>query len=670
MSVPISPATGGRAAILAACVVVSLGGATGGARAEDTFARLQGLLSGYGETYYVARPTIELELDYEVEDEARTSQNTRSREIERTFTRSADIETEGWIYHPGLVVFSLGLNPEWKTEETAVKDGLDREDKQAAFDFFIDTTWFQFRPLTFNLYSQRRTHELDSELSEDTTTESSVSRFRATSKNPDLPTVLTLETRAIDTEGLFDSSENTNLVNIETTRSSGNGRTRLEAEYQQQERTISQAASSVDRYMIEADSRYDFGENENVQWVSNLRAQDMSTSGQGSQTNVSVSGSFMAQHTPSLRSDYRYRVETSRTGTFYSNTVGGSARLTHRLYENLVTTFGPSFTNVDFTSGAIKTREVELGFDYRRRIPWGQIQIDNGYRYRLEDDKTDAVFTQVLDESVVLDGTETTYLAKRNPDTTTIVVTDSTGLVVFTEGVDYVVVKSGNLVGLARTFIGSAIADGATVLVDYQFTPDAPHKVAQTTVTYGVSLGLFEMLRLFYSANRTWDNLISGVRPLELANDLTRRMGAEFQWRWSTTRVEFEDRQSTRIPQTEWTFEESILYRATPDFSIGLDAAYIKTHATDTGELTETKRYSANFRWRPTRRTSFEALGRSTNIGGDLRDTLRHDLELKYRWRFGLWSGSIEYEIQRDKDRINRQSRNRQDFFIRLVRQL
>lgn len=78
------------------------------------------------------------------------------------------------------------------------------------------------------------------------------------------------------------------------------------------------------------------------------------------------------------------------------------------------------------------------------------------------------VFYEVIDESHILNDSDTVYLNNENIDLKTIVITDETGTITYTESVDYNLVQDAAKVEIERIPTGG-ILDGQTILVDYHY---------------------------------------------------------------------------------------------------------------------------------------------------------------------------------------------------------
>ena len=65
------------------------------------------------QTFFIERPRLALDFAYEYENDKRTG-TTESDNTTRTFTEEFNLETNGWIYHPALLIYSLNFSPIWE----------------------------------------------------------------------------------------------------------------------------------------------------------------------------------------------------------------------------------------------------------------------------------------------------------------------------------------------------------------------------------------------------------------------------------------------------------------------------------------------------------------------------------------------------------------------------
>ncbi|MFQ5609770.1 MAG: hypothetical protein ACE5F8_05815, partial [Woeseiaceae bacterium] len=438
----------------------------------------------------------------------------------------------------------------------------------------------------------------------------------------------------------------------------------LLTEYVDQVRTIGVQTIDVDRFLANLNSNYSFSGSSRL---------TSTVFGLNSDSQVSKSKTFlwserlMVQHKPNLRSDYTARFDSRENENFRSDARILSAGIEHLLYENLTTRLELYSSNDDFNDGQVDVGEADLNFRYVRKIPTGVLSISNGYAYRLEDNNIDAASSQVLNESLSLTGSAQEFLARSNVDVASIVVTDATETVTFIEGIDYAVSIVGTSVSIERLIFGG-IADGDTVLVDYVFATRAPFEADRFSSRFGVNLQLWRTLRLYYNFSRIEEDLISGTRPSDLSDDRIRRLGASLRWRFSTTTVDYEVRDTVRTPLKRRRYQQSFAFRPTPSFSFGVSASYAKTDFLDTGSDSQAHGYAANLRWDLGRWGRFEIDAFTRDIDGESQQIRSEGLVSRWSLRYGAWNLFARYEDLDEADDLTTQTRDRRLVTLQLSR--
>ena len=118
-----------------------------------------------------------LELNYEIEDERQTSPFTDRDQRITTFRPRLDFRTEGWVYHPDLMLFSVGLTPERREEDTDVRrGGVDRDSTTSSLGYLLDLTFLRSRPYTLQLYASQSRNDFSTSLAPDSVTDSEIAR--------------------------------------------------------------------------------------------------------------------------------------------------------------------------------------------------------------------------------------------------------------------------------------------------------------------------------------------------------------------------------------------------------------------------------------------------------------------------------------------------------------
>lgn len=245
---------------------------------------------------------------------------------------------------------------------------------------------------------------------------------------------------------------------------------------------------------------------------------------------LSGSADLLLRHRPSFQTHYNYEGRVTDTELERSVFNEGEVGFRHQLYRNLTTSFDVGGYADDTDTGETIEPRTRLDLDYVRSIPYGSIAVASHIGYRLRDENFTTMVGQILDEPHTFDASNAVSLRSEFVRTSTVVVTDVSGLTIFVEDVDYRIQVIGTLTEIVR-LIGGTIPGGGSVSVDYEF--ERPRNRRFSTIDHGVllSLSLFKSLRLYGSYSR-WDrHLIDGV-DLGGEDDISDRIVGASLNRW------------------------------------------------------------------------------------------------------------------------------------------
>jgi hypothetical protein len=606
--------------------------------------------------YLVERPEITVTLEYQDKDESRSGPSIEPRrEQTETFWQRLELQTRGWWYHPDLVLFSFGLEPQWKQQDASASNMFNRDDNNVFLGYFLDAYVLRQKSHSFKIFLLQNRNEFNSSLSPDNVTETDIARLMWIVDSELFPTSLTIESNDTKFEDFYATRDDSDILRLESKYSSEKHKVNLLSEYADQFRLTGVQRIEIDRFLTNINSNYALSD----------RARLMSTVfGVNSESDVNDSKSvlwserLMLQHRANLRSDYTVRFNSRENDNFKTDTRFLSGAVEHQLYENLTSRL-ELYTNKDeFNDGEIESSQADLDFHYTRRIPVGRLTITNGYLYRREDNNIDAASSQVLNEPHTLVGTTPAFLDRTNVDPSSIIVTDSTKVITYVEGFDYFLTFVGDSVGIERSVFGG-IANGETVLVDYVFATQAPFEVDRRAARFGVDLDLWRVLRLYFNFSRTEERLISGTRPSDLADDYIRRVGASLRWRWSTTMAEYEVRDTVRTPLDRVRLHQAFSFRVTPSLSFGASASYSETDFKESGNDSRTRRFAGNVRWDLGRWGRLEADAFLRDIDGESQKVDGDGLIARWSVRYGDWFGFVRFEELDEVDHLTTQERDR-----------
>ena len=614
--------------------------------------------------YFLERPTITAVLSHELESEKRTGSFINSEHDTSTTSEKFEIDTDGWVYHPALLIFSVGLKPEFKQQKVSSNTTFTDENDFTFFGYSVDTTFLQYKPYTVNLYASKDRSDFSSSLAADSSTESSTYKGQLLLKYQPVPTTISVESKEQITESFFLTSNTSDKLRVESKHKTSRSKTTFEAEVLEQNRSIRGIGFSGKRKLMRVHNQYKTGEKSSLS--TGFGFSD-NTSGVVDSASSYLFSQLSIRHRENLDTSYQLRVENREEQDFESKKIFGVADLTHQLYENLTTILSANVDKNKLTGGNLDTYSAGLDFRYVRRIPWGNLNINLGHREQIEDNQRQVATAEVRDESHVLTGTVLETLAKSAIAPGSIKVTDNTETTTYVENVDYTVSPIGNTVQIARTLFGG-ITDGQEVWVDYSFEPDPPAKTATISDTFGINLDLWSILRLYYQRGHSEEKLLSGIEPSELTDDTVQRTGAVLRWRWSTTRAEVEDRNTTRTPTKTFRFTEALAFRIEDNLSFGFNADFHKREFKDTGEQSQGSGFSANFRWNLGRYGQLSTVAFNQRVRGVAQSSIKKGLNALYQWKYGAWRPSIKYEYANEVDQLANESRKRNNILFTIER--
>lgn len=249
------------------------------------------------------------------------------------------------------------------------------------------------------------------------------------------------------------------------------------------------------------------------------------------------------QHTPNFRTYYltnylQNELKASTIRTYYDE-VG----LEHSLFKSLDTHLDLHWRESDFGSSSEKQYGPTGRFNYRKDVPYGRLTAGYGRTVDQVERTGNAGVRTIIDESVTLKDTFIHYLNSPGAVPGSINVTNTAGLITYTEGFDYKVVVQGNRTGI-QLLLGGLIKEGDTVLVDYdaEFTSDIKYfsDDQDFNIQYDIDRSRLKGLSLYYR----WHDLAARNAPKEDISILQFTdwlAGFSYNWRRYTWTEEYQD---------------------------------------------------------------------------------------------------------------------------------
>jgi hypothetical protein len=239
------------------------------------------------------------------------------------------------------------------------------------------------------------------------------------------------------------------------------------------------------------------------------------------------------------------------------------------------------------------------------------------------------------------------------------VVTNSDNTIIYIEGIDYTVEVVGTSASIQRNPLGR-IENGQSILVDYTFTPQAPFETTGFGYRLGGRLRLVDLFSFYYNFFRFKEELESGTLPADLRDDTIQRAEAELQWRWSTTRLEYELRDTTVTPLTRWRALQQFNFSPRRGLVASIAGQYSVTELEDPSDRITNKGLSARLGWVIAPWGQFDVNAFTERYNSNTQSSTNNGLVARWGWRYGAWFGDVRYErLNQSYDPIE-QTRDRQ----------
>jgi hypothetical protein len=531
-------------------------------------------------------------------DEVDSPEAGTVRDTEDRLREELNLETEGFIGHPNLIELNLavGLRFEqlWLDSDTQDEDETNYEN---FWEYDVSGLILKESKAPLTLYSRRRQTTIDRQFggSLDNTLTEHGARLRVRDKT--LPSLFQYFHRDQDQtsfQGQTDFDLTQDTVQWQTQFTPGEGHL-LTWDYTYDnvdQGGSARRANAFERHDAIAVHTWRFGPEAHQ---SDLRQTLLlyKETGDFPLERIRLAESLNLRHSRSFETRYDYTFQQeSRTGarqTFQR----GSAGFRHQLFESLVTNGDIGLSRLELTEGGFQSDQqfASIALDYTKAVPYGRLTATGALRYTRQEDSDQGEEIQVTDEPHQFSSAGRILLTRRNIILSSIVITDVTGLLIYSEAVDYTVRAVGEAVEIRR-ILGGAIAPAQAVLIDYRVGPE-PGSTTDTTngaitARYDFDEGILRGLGV-YVRYRRQDQQRSSRGRVQLIEEDIRDLtyGAEYSfWRMSLL-AERQNHESTLAPFESTRFEARYVDRFAPGSALALSADFDLLDFTDDNVTTE-----------------------------------------------------------------------------------
>lgn len=608
------------------------------------------------------RPRTSLTFAYDWTDESLHGPSIDRVQRVRLSRAGLKISTKGYVYHRDFLRYFLRLHPEWHAQTAT--GTVSRNDRAGFLGYLVNADVLEHKRLGLNLSTQRRRAEFSSSLSPNRITRASAHRASLHLRSRILPSSLNWELNHNRSENFYVADETSRALRLESRYPGRENNAFLQLADIRQERRVDGSVSRVDSLQGALGGHLTLAED----WHLNGSViSNRNDSGVTDLNYLMATTRLDGRHTEHLSSHYQVQFNRRDTGGFRSDGSIAEAGLRHRLFENLTTTATVRASETDQSIGRTSLHEAGVHFNYVRRIPWGRVGATHGQRLYLDEHDITSPLTPVFDESHTLTGVTPSYLTHPFVDGTTVQVTDLTGTIVYTPGIDYTLTVVGSSTGVVRDPLGG-IASGQQVLVDYSYASQLPYTVTRRTIHTGVTLELWEAVHLFAQTDTSDISLRSGVTPTNIGDDRVTLLGTEVQVRSSTTRLEFEDRHTAVTPSTRLLVREQVRFPVGRKSAGGASAERVMFRYPGTGEWTMQYSLSGDLRRPVFQSGTVEVRATLRDTRGTLQRSSLGQFSAMWKWRLGDWNGSLGVDTLRERNDLAAQTRSRDRIVLQAAR--
>jgi len=300
-----------------------------------------------------------------------------------------------------------------------------------------------------------------------------------------------------------------------------------------------------------------------------------------------------------LDSSYGYNFSDRSSAGVNTKDNRVSAGLRHKLYESLVSSFDTHYFKNDASAFSQDSYGLSLDEAYVKKMgKIGRFSSGIGIKYAEEKRKAPDEIISVIDESHTLTNGIITFLDQAFVNTATVVVTDTAGPTTYTLAVDYQLFSTGERTQIQR-LPGGSIANGSTVLVDYQVKASSFLKFNTLDENFRFRMDFLEdLIGVFYRLSREKHPRVQGEENTILQTLTDKVIGIDFHFRNLEIALEDEDYDSNLSPYKRLELKESFTFNPSSRSTLTLQSSQSKIRLINTYQVQKffsyLSRYSLN----------------------------------------------------------------------------
>ncbi len=249
-----------------------------------------------------------------------------------TYQEGLEIATDGWIYHPALIKYTLRYSPEWEQLSQQTKGQDEVKTDSLLQGYLTDLTLFQFKPYTFRFFASRRRQTVSSNLSRRSKKNIDIYGTNVIFKYPVLPTSIDYSHTENEQTGFFEFKEEIDNVRVQMKYNRHMGDSTMLTSYKDTTTVVLGKTTDLMEQKINLYNLYDISDNKALRSDIGYRNSDGDFI---KLERYSLAENLSWKHRDNLRTDYNLRYEKNDFGTSLSEMKSLGFNLEHLLYENL-----------------------------------------------------------------------------------------------------------------------------------------------------------------------------------------------------------------------------------------------------------------------------------------------------------------------------------------------
>jgi len=627
--------------------------------------------------FFIQRPKLGLGAYCRLRDEKRETFGDKNQYKDRKFRESLTLETNGWVYHPNLMEYRLFLEPTWQQETfrrtpTATNADPNNDEDTSLLAYDVEATLLKRKPVSLNLFADRNTGEIDYTNAPDADIERQSLGTRLNFASKTLPASIACIHRELDETGFYRTEEDRDEARLNIGHNAKKSVTQLNMRYDNTDRTTRTTFDATDMVSetlsTELSNVYYITDGDKIRLNSQLYNMQADYNDLDQSTWL-ISENLFWTHSKNLLTRYRADYNRREFGGSVNEEKRIGADLTHLLNDRLTTDVGVAAIINDFAGGSEDLYQSTLSLLYRRPIPWGSVELGAAYDYGItrRDGYQETIPT---DERLTLSISSETFLDKENILLESIVVTDLTGTVVYTESIDYRIETVGPMVRISRTLLG-AITDGQQVIAHYSYRVDTGYDDSRFGQKYQFSLALWSYLTLAYSHRRIDQTILSGEPTGDPLDDTSNTVRLSFVTKWSDTELLYDQQdRSNGNSSTTRSINQRFNFKFARTFYLTLFGNIGDREFPDFDDDEQFYSVGSSVSWMPRQWCHFSLNYLRNSISGDRRDELDSEVATSIKLRYGIWTGDFTYRLRDQNDKQYGDSLWRQEMIFTLTRHL